>query len=290
MMTARFKIGDFSQLGQVSVRTLRLYDELDLLKPAETDRWTGYRYYTLDQLPRLNRILALKDLGLSLEQISHLLKNDLPAKQMRVMLEQKRSELEQQMTDARMQMQRVSARLAQVEQEDKAPRYEVSLKEVEATAIAYVRVVVPHVSMMGHIRHEKLEALYGALAEYGIKRIDPEIVIYHQSEYSDENIDMEVATAIEARHVKTLSDAADGLAFRELDAFPTVASVVHQGNIWDIPVAIAALYTWVGRNGLQSAGPYREFHYGWRESETEDDLLCNVTLEIQLPVTPLDTP
>lgn len=63
MLTARFKIGDFSQLGQVSVRTLRLYDELNLIKPAETDKWTGYRYYTLDQLPRLNRILALKDLG-----------------------------------------------------------------------------------------------------------------------------------------------------------------------------------------------------------------------------------
>jgi DNA-binding transcriptional MerR regulator len=77
-----FRIGDFSQLGQVSIRTLRLYDELNLLKPAQIDKFTGYRYYTIDQLPRLNRILALKDLGLSLDQIGDLLKRDLPADQL----------------------------------------------------------------------------------------------------------------------------------------------------------------------------------------------------------------
>src|SRR5690349_19664882 len=109
MPTARFKIGDFSQLGQVSVRTLRLYDQLDLIKPAETDQWTGYRYYTLDQLPRLHRILALKDLGLSLDQIAQLLKNDLPVKQMREMLLQKQTELAQQLTDMQTQMRRVQA-------------------------------------------------------------------------------------------------------------------------------------------------------------------------------------
>ncbi|HET7143120.1 MAG TPA: helix-turn-helix domain-containing protein, partial [Anaerolineales bacterium] len=79
-------IGDFSQLGQVSVRTLRLYDELRLFKPARVDRFTGYRYYSVDQLPRLNRILMLKDLGLSLEQIARLLKDNLTADQLRGML------------------------------------------------------------------------------------------------------------------------------------------------------------------------------------------------------------
>ncbi len=67
-----FKIGDFSKLSQVTVKTLRYYDELGLLKPVEVDRFTGYRYYSADQLPRLNRILSLKDLGLSLEQIARL--------------------------------------------------------------------------------------------------------------------------------------------------------------------------------------------------------------------------
>ena len=68
-----FKIGEFSKLTQIPVKTLRYYDELGLLKPVEVDRFTGYRYYSAGQLPRLNRVLALKDLGFSLEQIFQLI-------------------------------------------------------------------------------------------------------------------------------------------------------------------------------------------------------------------------
>ena len=90
-----FKIGDFSRLAQVSVRMLRHYDKLGLLEPSFTDRFTGYRYYTIDQLPRLNRIVALNDLGLTLAQIADLLGKDdkLPAEQLRGMLALRRAEL-----------------------------------------------------------------------------------------------------------------------------------------------------------------------------------------------------
>ena len=73
------RIGDFSKLSRVSIKTLRYYDEMGLLKPIEVDRFTGYRYYEFDQLPRLYRILALKDLGFSLEEIGRLLKSGLSA-------------------------------------------------------------------------------------------------------------------------------------------------------------------------------------------------------------------
>ena len=67
-----FKIGDFSKFSRVSVKMLRHYDELGLLKPALVDPATNYRYYSADQLPRLNRIIALKDLGFTLEQVGRL--------------------------------------------------------------------------------------------------------------------------------------------------------------------------------------------------------------------------
>ncbi|MDX9955787.1 MAG: helix-turn-helix domain-containing protein, partial [Anaerolineae bacterium] len=89
------KIGDFSKLAQVSVKTLRYYAELGLLKPAWIDRFTSYRYYAPEQLPRLNRILALKDLGFSLDQITVLLRKELPADELRGMLRMKAAELEQ---------------------------------------------------------------------------------------------------------------------------------------------------------------------------------------------------
>ena len=63
------KIGEFSRLSQVTVKTLHHYDDLGLLRPAHIDQETGYRYYTVEQLPRIHRIMAIKELGLSLEQI-----------------------------------------------------------------------------------------------------------------------------------------------------------------------------------------------------------------------------
>lgn len=287
--TIRFKIGDFSQLGQVSVRTLRLYDELNLIKPAETDPWTGYRYYTLDQLSRLNRVLALKDLGLSLEQIAQLLQRDLPARQMRGMLQQKQAELEQQMLDMRVQMQRVEARLTQIENENAPPRYEVVMKQVDAAAIASVRTIVPHVRDMGTVRCKKLTELYDTLAEHHIKRLDPEIFVYHLPAYDDENIDMEVATTVEPEMLERFPTGVGSLSVRELPAVSMLASVIHNGWLGDIPNAIVALYNWVGKNGLKSEGGYREIHHGWRESEPPDPTtMPRVTVELQLPVTPLD--
>ena len=109
------RIGDLSRISQVPVSTLRYYDDVDLLKPVEVDRFTGYRYYSFDQLPRLNRILALKDLGFSLEEIARLLGEDLPVDQLRGMLRLKRSELRDQVQEAFARLERVEARLKQIE-------------------------------------------------------------------------------------------------------------------------------------------------------------------------------
>src|SRR3954451_2088842 len=104
----RLKIGEFAKLNLVAVSTLRYYDEAGLLKPAETDPWTGYRYYTLEQLPQMHRILALKDLGLSLEQIRQLVREQVPAAQIKVMLRLKQAELQGEANE-------ISERLARLE-------------------------------------------------------------------------------------------------------------------------------------------------------------------------------
>ena len=87
-----FKIGDFSKLGQVSIRMLRHYDQFGLLKPDHIDKFTGYRYYTAGQLANLNRILFFKDLGFSLLQIKDSLSDNLPNDQLRGMLMMKQVE------------------------------------------------------------------------------------------------------------------------------------------------------------------------------------------------------
>src|SRR5689334_20706419 len=138
-----FKIGDFSRLSRlVSVRALRYYEEVGLLKPVRVDRYTGYRYYSVSQLPRLNRILALKDLGFSLEQVEAVL-TSLSLDQLRGMLILKRAEVEQQVAQEQDRLARIAARLKQIEEENTMPNYEVVLKTVSPLLVAARRVTIP---------------------------------------------------------------------------------------------------------------------------------------------------
>jgi DNA-binding transcriptional MerR regulator len=281
-----FRIGDFSQLGQVSIRTLRLYDEMNLLKPAQIDKFTGYRYYTIEQLPRLNRILALKDLGLSLDQIGELLKRDLPVDQLRGMLMLKQAEIEQQMQEMQAQMRRVAARLNQIEREGKPPQYEVVIKAVEAQTIASCRRVVPDLSAMQGYRCEMYESLYRWLADNRIEALAPELAIYYNTEYVEHDVDMELGTLID-RQAFAAGIRPDSISVRELPAIETMASAIHKGDIWDVGQAMVALYSWIGSHGYASAGPYRELHLFWRELEIETERFQNIVVEMQIPIVPL---
>ena len=129
-----FKIGDFSRLSLVSVKALRYYDELGLLKPARVDESTGYRYYAASQLTRLNRILAMKDMGLSLEQIALLLDKDLTPDQIRGMLRLKQVELRQQLVEGQARLVRIEAWLQAFEQEVTMPAIASSTLNMSAVA------------------------------------------------------------------------------------------------------------------------------------------------------------
>ncbi len=146
-MSRLLKIGDFSQLAQVSTRTLRHYDQIGLLKPASIDAFSDYRYYALEQLPRLNRILALKDLGLSLSQIADVLNDTLSAERLRTMLDAEQRKIAQTVRAEQERMLRVRARLGQIEREGERDKHDVVLKADEARTIVTARRVVPGCAM-----------------------------------------------------------------------------------------------------------------------------------------------
>ena len=132
------KIGEFSRLAHVTVKTLRHYARVGLLKPVWIDRFTGYRYYSLQQLSRLNRIIALKDLGFTLEQIRPMLDGSLPLDRLRTVLKRKREELSQQVQDEQARLAQVEERLRQIEMESNEPLYEVVLKKAGGKEVASV--------------------------------------------------------------------------------------------------------------------------------------------------------
>lgn len=284
------RIGDFSQLAQVSVPTLRHYDELGLLKPAHVDKFTDYRYYTVEQLPHLNRILALKDLGLSLDQIKRLLKDNVPSAQLRGMLAMKQVDIEQQIEAERARLQRVDARLRQIESEGQVSKYDVVLKKVDAMTIAGLRQVVPRVSQMRSLRSSTLSVLYDWLSANGVSNLEMEMMIYHNPEYTDEDIEMETAVALGKDGAKALLKAHDAhirVKVREVPAVATMASTVHHGALFDIPQAIIASFAWIGSNGYRSAGPIRELHLFGREVDIPDEWAAfrePRVMEVQIPV------
>ena len=143
-----FRIGEFSQIAQVPTSQLRYYDDIGLLTPAHIDEWTSYRYYSVSQLPRLHRILALRELGLSLEQIKRLVDDDISVDEIRGMFTLRRAQIEQTLQAEVNRLRTVEARLQHLETGGNPGEYDVViLKSVPSTAVYWdSRVVLPNYS------------------------------------------------------------------------------------------------------------------------------------------------
>ena len=182
-----FKIGDFSRFTRVSVKMLRHYDHLGLLKPARIDPATNYRYYSADQLPRLNRLLALRELGLTLEQVGTLLDGGadgaaLPVEQIRGMLRLKQAELAQQVQEQQRRLDAIQARLDQIEREGQADSADVVVRRVAPQLMARLRTVVADDDDT-HLVFEEAER---HVAQYGARASAPPLAIFHDGEYRED--------------------------------------------------------------------------------------------------------
>jgi DNA-binding transcriptional MerR regulator len=249
-----FKIGEFSQLSRVSVRMLRHYDQLGLLKPSRTDTFTNYRYYSADQLPRLNRILALRDLGFSLEQIGNMLDEELPAEQLMGMLKLKRAEIEQQMQVEQLRMARLEARINQMNGQIVPNQYDVVVREIEPQLVATFREIAPDDDRIQYM----FEELESYVVQFNARADKPPMSIYHDPEYRDENIDAEVVVPL-----KSAIPGTDVIHVRELAHIPKAACVVHTGNYATIYQAYNALLGWIESNGYHMKGPIREVYLSY---------------------------
>src|SRR6185503_14545402 len=268
------RIGDFSKFSRVSVKTLRFYDEMGLLKPIQVDRFTGYRYYEFDQLPRLYRILALKDLGFSLEEIGRFLDSDLSVEQMRGMLKLRQAEIRQQVEEEVARLSRVELWLREIEQEDSMSKYDVVIKKIEPVKVASVRGVVPTPPDQRSLWDE----LLNHLNQKGARMIGPPMALYHDPEFKERDWDIEV--------VMPLSEAIDPgprVQVYNLPGAEKMACVVHTGSFATIGEAYDALAKWIDQNGYHIVGPGRELNLRLPD-KLGDQNDPNTVNEIQFPV------
>ena len=136
-----FTVGEFSRIARVSKRLLRYYDQIGLFGPARTDDMTGYRYYNSTQLPELNRIISLKEMGFSLEEIQKAIEEDISVEEVTRLLTLKKSEIEKTVDQQLAVIQRIESRLNSYG--GKAPEYEIVLKDIEAVDYLFFREVCP---------------------------------------------------------------------------------------------------------------------------------------------------
>lgn len=268
------RIGDFSKLSRVSVKTLRFYDDMGLLKPVHVDRWTSYRYYEFHQLSRLYRILALKDLGFSLEDVGRFLDSDLSSQEIRGMLKLRQADIRQRMAEETGRLERVAIWLRHIEQEDAVSTYDVVLKRIDVIKVASVRDVVPTPPDQGPMWGE----LLSWLGQNNARMNGTPMAVYHDPEAKERDWDIEVCMPIEGDVPEN-----ERVKVHTLPATETMACVVHNGSFATIGHAYDALAKWMDDHGYRIVGPSRELNLRMpaKPGDQNDPDTVN---EIQFPV------
>ncbi|MGW4600174.1 MerR family transcriptional regulator [Streptomyces sp. NPDC004457] len=270
-----FTIGDFARHGRVSVRMLRHYDATGLLRPAHVDPVSGYRHYTAAQLARLNRIIALKDLGFSLRQVRDIVDEKAGVEELRGMLRLRRAELETAMAAAGARLVQVEARLRAIESEGHMPTNDVVIKSVPGVRVAELAATADSFSPedIGPVIEPLYAGLFRRLDSAGVTPTGPGVAYYEDAPEGGGRITVHAAVQVSA----PLQD--DG-AFRVLDlpALDQAATIVHRGSPDTVLPTAQALTHWIDAGGYRSTGYPREVNLECPENR--DDWVT----ELQAPV------
>lgn len=272
-----FRIGEFSLIAQVSGRLLRYYDEIGLLSPEYTDPQTGYRYYSARQLPRLNRILVLKDLGLALDQIARLLDQNASTDEMRGMLALRKAQIMQTMQEDLTRLQLVEARLDQLDTYGQVQDPDVVLKTIPAQRYLALREVLLDIGAV--------QRLVSLIATVVPRKVSPSslgqiAMVIHSPLFDPDALDFEVGYLLTGKAPTTVRVSENReLSLRDLPAIETMATLVHAGSVNDVHRSYGLLGTWVEQQKWQIVGQGRQILMQLPQPEPDD-----AVIEIQFPV------
>jgi DNA-binding transcriptional MerR regulator len=272
-----FRIGEFSKIAQVPGSLLRYYDEIGLFKPAHIDQWTGYRYYSTRQLPRLHRILALKELGLTLDQVARLVDEEVSAAEIRGMLTLKKAQVEQTLHEEMTRLRSLEARLQQIDASSSSA-FDIVLKSVPSQGYLALREVLPNANAALIIMRELIQMLPERAERNLLGHFTT--VVYSETLESD-SLDIElgaVFTGADDVTVPLLNQRL--LRVRQLPEIATMATVVRIGGFEQNCKSYGAIGLWVENNGYRISGPGREVLIQPPRTQQLDEMVT----EIQFPV------
>ena len=269
-----FRIGEFSRLAQISVRMLRYYDKNDLLKPEKVDDFTGYRYYSPNQIRDLHKIIFLRDLGYNTTEISNALKNwnrDFIYKQM----ENKKLEIEKNIQKEKFKVTRLKKLIKNIENERFSINYDFNIKKIPDFMVLSLRKTVPDYFCEGILWKELYEFIENNKIKLPVNPYD--FAVYHDLEYKESNVDIEVCAVVE----KAEKDQ-NSFTFHKIKGVETMACTMVFGPYEKIASAFLGFIEWISEQPeYRMAGKNRQIcHRGpWNEKDPSKYLT-----EIQIPL------
>lgn len=263
------RIGEFAALADMSVKALRHYDDIGILKPAYIDEATGYRYYDYTQLARAYRLTAFKNMGLALNEIGELLDGKMSPGITRRFLKTKWIELQAELKALQEQITYLDNKIYEVEIEGRMSSYEITLKQLEPMKVLVASGIAPLKQDIGAIMAE----LRQRLQSYHVYPTAPLMALFPEYIHPIQNIPVEIAQPTDSQVI-----LGDDVEERLIPAL-TVASVIHTGTR-DMAPGWVALNEWIGRNGYRITGAFREIFL----HEPPDDDSEKYAFELQFPV------
>lgn len=259
MMNVVFSIGDLARLGGVSVRMLRHYDEIGLLRPQRVDPRTLYRSYGTEDLNRLRRIVTFRELGFLLPEIGALLEESIDTAGMRGMLRIRRAQIAEEIELHEQRLRRIEQLIATIEQESTMPTIladsAVQRRVLPSVTVALCSdVATGFGAAIGPVLSPLFPQVFAALGAAGVECIAPPLSLY--DERSDGAITVSAAAPISPDAVILLAEsrAVEVRVLPEIDAITTM----HVGSVATIEGSYQALLSWISDHGLQTVGYSRE--------------------------------
>ncbi len=266
-----YRIGEFSKLTKTTIKALRYYDEVGLLKPEETDKFTGYRFYTTNQLLELHRIQSLRQIGLSIDEIKLIISEKANTQSI---LEKRKSEILAELAYEQDQLSRIEFILSGKEEEF-FMNYQAIIKELPECIVCSKEMTVPNYNSYFEVIPAIGDQVKGKYPD--LKCTVPEycFITYLDGEYKEKDINVEFCEAVD----KMMPDF-DDILFKKIEAVQAV-SVMHKGSYAGLSHAYAYVFKWIDENGYTVTDYPRESYIdGIWNKENEDEWLT----ELQIPV------
>lgn len=256
-----YKIGEFSKLGRVTVKTLRYYDESGILKPKYVDKWTNYRYYAGEQLIELQKIVSFRQAGLTLDEICDIMSGNDTQK----ILLKRQNDLEKEMAEINERILRIT-KLIQNLKENTFMKFQATIKEIEECKVYYGIKKLDAIENIGKFIKDLSTECVNANPNLKLSTC---YVCYLDDEFSPVD-----CTVMYAQTVNKFGKETENVKFKTMPAITAVSVIVKGEYMENLPLGYAYAVEWIKEHGYEIIDLPRESYIDgpWNNKKPEEYL------------------